>query len=64
MHCALGRIKFDQVEETAKFLMSKTKHRPQIAIVCGTGLGGIGQLISDGTSVPYESIPNFVSPGG
>jgi hypothetical protein len=60
----LDRAKFEQVEEAAKFLLSKTKHRPQIAIICGTGLGGIGELITDGTSVPYETIPYFVSPKG
>ena len=58
------RVKFEQVEETAKYILSNTKHRPEIAIVCGTGLGGIGELIKDGFSVSYETIPNFVSPRG
>jgi purine nucleoside phosphorylase len=58
------RVKFEQVEETAKYILSKTKYRPEIAIVCGTGLGGIGELIKEGFSIPYETIPNFVSPRG
>jgi hypothetical protein len=58
------RVKFEQVEEAASFILSQTKHRPVFAIICGTGLGTIGEIISDGETVPYESIPHFSSSKG
>ncbi|KAF4551407.1 Purine nucleoside phosphorylase-like protein [Elsinoe fawcettii] len=36
-------------------------HRPRIAIVCGSGLGGIADVIDQDTKfeVPYSTIPHF-----
>ena len=33
--------------------------RPKIGIICGTGLGGIGDVLEDPVPVPYEVIPDF-----
>ena len=30
---------FDSAKESANYLLSRTKHRPKIAIICGSGLG-------------------------
>ena len=30
---------FDSAKESSNYLLSRTKHRPKIAIICGSGLG-------------------------
>ena len=30
---------FESVSESADYLLTKTKYRPKLAIVCGSGLG-------------------------
>ena len=36
--CSLA---YESVSEVATWLLGKTKHRPKIAIICGSGLGKI-----------------------
>ena len=50
---------FEDVEESAAFIFSKTSCRPQIAIVCGTGLGGLVDMMENNTYIPYGDIPHF-----
>ena len=33
------RISYERVSISANYLMERTKHRPKIAIICGSGLG-------------------------
>lgn len=39
--------------------MSRTKYRPKIGIICGSGLGSFGECIDNVEIIPYEEIPNF-----
>lgn len=39
--------------------MERTKHRPRIGIICGSGLGSLAESIKDADEIPYELIPNF-----
>ena len=32
---------YDDYQDTAKRLLSRTEHRPQVAVICGSGLGGL-----------------------
>ena len=50
---------FSRVERAAKFILSKTKLRPKIAVVLGSGLGGFADELKQATRIPYEDIPNF-----
>jgi purine-nucleoside phosphorylase len=43
----------------AKFILSKTKLRPQIALVLGSGLGAFADELTGATRIPYEKIPGF-----
>ena len=52
-------MNYERCSESAKFLLSRTKYRPSVAIICGTGLGTLGDLLSDVDVVPYEDIPHF-----
>ncbi len=45
--------------ETSKFLESKLKLKPKIAIILGTGLGELVNHVEIEQTIPYGSIPNF-----
>ena len=49
----------EKINQTAEFLRSKVSDMPKIAIILGTGLGPIADLIEDKTVIPYSEIPNF-----
>lgn len=53
--------RLESVEATCNYLLSRTVHRPQIAIICGSGLAGLTHLIEEPVTFPYSEIPNFVS---
>jgi purine-nucleoside phosphorylase len=50
---------YARAERAAKFILSKTKLRPQIAVVLGSGLGAFADELTDATRIPYEKIPGF-----
>ncbi|HEV2617788.1 MAG TPA: purine-nucleoside phosphorylase [Candidatus Acidoferrales bacterium] len=50
---------FARAERAAKFIRSKTKLRPQIALVLGSGLGAFADEFRSATRIPYERIPHF-----
>ncbi|XP_051887364.1 purine nucleoside phosphorylase 4a, partial [Pristis pectinata] len=45
--------------ETAEWLLSRTKHRPKVAIICGSGLGMLAETFTDQETFKYTDIPNF-----
>lgn len=49
----------DDATTSANWLLQRTKHRPVIAIICGSGLGGLADLLEDAESFHYKDIPNF-----
>ena len=48
-----------KVEKAVRFIQRKTDFKPQIAIILGTGLGGIANVISPHIIIPYREIPYF-----
>ena len=48
-----------KIKDTADFLMSKIRIQPEIGIILGSGLGGLGNKIENQTGIPYSEIPNF-----
>ncbi|KAM8892250.1 purine nucleoside phosphorylase 6 isoform 2-T2 [Spinachia spinachia] len=53
------RYIYEEYKETADWLLAHTKQRPKIAIICGSGLGGLADLLDDKTVFPYKDIPRF-----
>ncbi|XP_067853719.1 purine nucleoside phosphorylase 6 isoform X2 [Heptranchias perlo] len=53
------RYTYDEYKETADWLLANTRSRPRVGIICGSGLGGLADLLTDKTSFPYEKIPHF-----
>ncbi|MHB8410575.1 MAG: purine-nucleoside phosphorylase [Candidatus Acidiferrales bacterium] len=50
---------FARAEKAAKFIRTKTKLRPKIALVLGSGLGAFADELDSAARVPYERIPYF-----
>ena len=51
---------FEQYRESADFLESRLQgFRPKVAMVLGSGLGYLGDEVSDPVIVPYGEIPHF-----
>ena len=47
------------IQDAATHIGSKTKLRPSIGIVLGSGLGGFADSLTGATEFPYEQIPHF-----
>jgi purine-nucleoside phosphorylase len=48
---------YSQVKEAADVVRSGVRESPTIAIVLGSGLGGLADALEDPVSMPYESLP-------
>lgn len=52
---------YEKVKEIADWILERVEIRPKIGIVCGSGLGGLGDRLENPNTIPYKSIPNFPS---
>ncbi|XP_072412346.1 purine nucleoside phosphorylase 4a isoform X2 [Chiloscyllium punctatum] len=50
---------YETYKETADWLLSKTSHRPKVAIICGSGLGGLADSLTNQDIFKYSDVPNF-----
>jgi len=50
---------FERAGLAADFIFSRTKLRPQIALVLGSGLGAFADEFNGATRIPYAEIPYF-----
>jgi purine-nucleoside phosphorylase len=50
---------FDRIQDAAGVVHRRTRLRPEVAIVLGTGLGGLASEIEVEATIPYEEIPGF-----
>ena len=53
---------FTRSQRAAKYILSKSRLRPRIAVVLGSGLGAFADDLTTPTHVPYEKIPGFPKP--
>ncbi len=56
---ATSTDEFARASRAAKFVLSKTKLRPQLAVVLGSGLGAFADELASATRIPYQKIPGF-----
>jgi purine-nucleoside phosphorylase len=54
-----GPGEFERAGLAADFIFSRTKLRPQIALVLGSGLGAFADEFTGATKIPYAEIPYF-----
>ncbi|XP_067276659.1 purine nucleoside phosphorylase 6 [Pseudorasbora parva] len=50
---------YDEYKETADWLLVNTNYRPKVAIICGSGLGGLAEQLDNKNVFPYDKIPRF-----
>ncbi|MFN8651213.1 MAG: purine-nucleoside phosphorylase [Gemmatimonadales bacterium] len=50
---------YDRIQEAAAAVRQKSSLVPEVAIILGTGLGGLVKEIEAETVIPYEQIPGF-----
>ncbi|XP_050405327.1 purine nucleoside phosphorylase isoform X2 [Patella vulgata] len=50
---------YEDIQLIASKVLKQTKHKPSIGIICGSGLGGLADIVQDAETVPYSSIPEF-----
>jgi purine-nucleoside phosphorylase len=46
-------------EDIANYLLKQTSVRPQLGIICGSGLSNLSESLSNQQTFTYESIPGF-----
>src|SRR5271165_5491373 len=54
-----ANVEFTRAEAAARFIRKKTKLRPKIALVLGSGLGAFADEFASATRIPYAKIPHF-----
>lgn len=50
---------FERIEDAAGVVRGRTGVRPEVAIILGTGLGGLVREIEIETEIPYGELPGF-----
>ncbi|PAA77801.1 hypothetical protein BOX15_Mlig022372g1, partial [Macrostomum lignano] len=50
---------YERAEAIARYLLERTGRRPELAVVLGSGLGGLGDSLTDRQVLPYAEIPGF-----
>ena len=50
---------FDRIEAAGRVIRKRSSVSPEVAIILGTGLGGLADEIEVDASIPYEEIPGF-----
>ena len=55
----IANSEFSQATRAARFILSKTKLRPRVALVLGSGLGAFADEFANAIRIPYEKIPHY-----
>ena len=50
---------FDLARRTADGILARTKHRPQLGVILGSGLGAFAESLTDAVTIPFAEIENF-----
>ena len=50
---------YDIALNAAEFIKTKTKRRPDIAVILGSGFGDVADRVKDADVIPYNDIPGF-----
>jgi purine-nucleoside phosphorylase len=56
---SIGSDEYERAEAAAQFIFSRTKLRPKIALVLGSGLGPFADEFANASKIPYADIPHF-----
>jgi purine-nucleoside phosphorylase len=59
MPAKIANSEFFQATRAARFILSKTKLRPRIALVLVSGLGAFADEFANAIRIPYKKIPHY-----
>ena len=48
-----------EIKQASSFVRQRTKIKPKIALILGSGLGALAHEIEAEATLPYAEIPNF-----
>jgi purine-nucleoside phosphorylase len=51
-----------QYEKAANYIRQKTRHRPRVGLVLGSGLNPLAEAVQAADAIPYTDIPHFPQP--
>ncbi len=46
-------------QKSAQFITGRTRHRPKVGLILGSGLAAVADRVSQADVIPYHEIPNF-----
>lgn len=49
----------DQIDAAAHVIRSRTKYQPKIALILGSGLGGLADSVKNAEIIPYHDLPHW-----
>ncbi|XP_035680672.1 purine nucleoside phosphorylase-like [Branchiostoma floridae] len=52
-------LTYEDIQHISDFLLKTTKYRPKVAVICGSGLGGLADVVQEQDVIDYRDIPNF-----
>ena len=53
---------YDRASEAARQILATAKtQKPRVAVVLGSGLGGVAKAVEEPTEIPYSEIPHFAT---
>lgn len=50
---------YDKIEEAASYIRAKVPTTPTVGVICGTGMGSLGDSPANLVKIPYGDIPHF-----
>ena len=53
---------FDRVQAAASLVRGSAALQPEVAIILGTGLGGLTERLELEVAIPYTELPGFAVP--
>lgn len=53
------RSSYEVCKETADWIRARIAQHPKMAIICGSGLGDLADVLEEKAVFPYEDIPHF-----
>ena len=54
-----GFLGIKEIDEARNFIQKKTKLHPKVAIILGSGLGSLAELVINAVIIPYKEIPHW-----
>ncbi|XP_046364336.1 purine nucleoside phosphorylase-like isoform X2 [Haliotis rufescens] len=50
---------YEDIQRISQAILTRTRHRPVLGIICGSGLGGLADMVEDSDTIPYSEIKDF-----